>query len=127
MPNFIPDDYIDVQTRINRFWKENPDGAIRTLLVSSDTDFSACRYRAEVYKDKLSLAPDATGYAFEIAGGPGANRTSHEENCETSAIGRALANMGYATTGADRPSKQEMEKVVRSAEPRSGALGRAFA
>lgn len=110
---FNPDDYIDVQSRITRFWEEYPDGAIRTRMESNPTDFQAVRYRAEVYKKREHPAPDATGYAFEIAGGRGANSTSHEENCETSAIGRALANMGYATSAADRPSRQEMQKVER--------------
>jgi hypothetical protein len=35
------------------------------------------------------------------------------ENCETSAIGRALANAGYASKGK-RPSREEMSKVVAS-------------
>jgi hypothetical protein len=35
------------------------------------------------------------------------------ENCETSAIGRALANAGYASKGK-RPSKEEMVKVTRA-------------
>lgn len=112
MPGFFnPKDYVDVQERITRFWQEYPEGAIRTRLDSDPTDFSTCRYRAEIYKDRTAQFPDATGYAFEIAGGKGANSTSHEENCETSAIGRALANMGYATSGKDRPSRQEMEKA----------------
>ena len=113
MPRFNVDDYVDVQERIVRFWAENPDGRIATSLESSFDDFEKCRYKAEVYKSRESEKPDATGWAFEIAGGGGANLTSHEENCETSAIGRALANMGYATTGKQRPSRQEMQKVER--------------
>jgi len=116
MSYFNPDDYIDVQTRINRFWTEYPDGAIRTLHVGPVEDFTRTRYRAEVYKDKTNPNPDAVGYAFELAGQGMANKTSHEENCETSAIGRALANMGYATSGKDRPSREEMEKVQRHQE-----------
>jgi hypothetical protein len=112
MPQFDPNTYVDVQTRIGRFWAEHANGAIRTSLVSDPDDWERCRYRAEVYKDAASAYPDATGYAFEVAGGRGPNATSHEENCETSAIGRALANMGYATSGADRPSRQEMTKVA---------------
>lgn len=108
---FNLNDYIDVQTRINTFWKEYPGGAIRTSLASDPTDFTTCRYRAEVYKDASSERPDATGYAFEIAGTGMANKTSHEENGETSAIGRALANMGYATSAKDRPSREEMRKA----------------
>lgn len=111
MPNFNLADYVDVQTRITRFWEEYPDGAIRTALASDPGDFTTCRYRAEVYKHRDNPHPDATGYAFEIAGSGMANKTSHEENCETSALGRALANMGYATSGKDRPSRQEMSKA----------------
>jgi len=115
MPPFVVSDYIDVQERISRFWQEYPDGAIRTELASGPLDFTVCRYRAEVYKQATNEHPDATGYAFEhaVTEGRGPNTTSHEENCETSAIGRALANMGYARSRKDRPSKQEMEKVNR--------------
>ncbi len=110
---FDPNDYIDVQDRIVKFWVEYPDGAIRTKLESLPDDFDTCRYAARIFKHRDSLEPDATGWAFERAGGGGANSTSHEENCETSCVGRALANMGYATSRQDRPSRQEMEKVSR--------------
>lgn len=113
MPMFDTENYVDCQERINRFWTENPEGAIRTRLMSPMDDFTQCRFEAAIFKRRDSTAPDATGYAFELAGGGGANKTSHEENCETSAIGRALANMGYATKREDRPSKQEMDKANR--------------
>lgn len=114
MPKFDIDNYVDVQERINRFWEEHPDGAIRTNLMSPPDDFTQCRYKAEVFKDRDRTSPDAIGWAFELAGGNGANFSSHEENCETSAIGRALANMGYAKDRNDRPSAQEMGKVNRA-------------
>jgi hypothetical protein len=133
MPQFDPTKYVDVQERIVRFWSEHPDGALLTELMSPPDDFTTCRYKAIVFKHREDKTPSATGYAFEIAGGGGANRTSHEENCETSAIGRALANMGYATTRDNRPSRQEIEKVnraesapnapqVREVAPRGGEI-----
>lgn len=106
-------DYVTVQERINQFWKDHPDGAIRTDLVSDPADWQHCRYRAEVYRQHDRPRPDAVGYAFEIAGKGMANQTSHEENAETSAIGRALATMGYATSQKGRPSREEMQKVQR--------------
>lgn len=108
---FNLDDYIPVQERINQFWQDYPDGNIVTELMSLPDDFQQCRYKALVYKHRDYTRPDATGYAFETAGGNGPNSTSHEENCETSAIGRALANMGYATSHKDRPSREEMTKA----------------
>jgi len=56
----------------------------------------------------------ATGYAEEVRGAGNVNRTSHVENCETSAVGRALANAGYAGSDVNkRPSREEMSKVQR--------------
>lgn len=111
MPRFNLDNYVDVQARINGFWDDHPDGAIITKLMSPPDDFAQCRYEAQAFRHRDDARPSATGYAFELAGGSGANATSHEENCETSAIGRALANLGYAKTRDDRPSRQEMGKA----------------
>lgn len=116
MPAFDLQNYISVQERINAFWKDHPDGAIRTRLMSDPADFDRCRYEARVYTHRDHAEPDATGYAFELAGSGMANKTSHEENGETSCIGRALANLGYATTQETRPSREEMTKAVK-AEP----------
>lgn len=115
---FNPDDYVDVQERINRFWHENPNGAIWTELLSTADEFDRVVIRAMVFKERPAenrhtAMPDASGIAAEMKGGGGANSTSWHENGETSAIGRALANLGYATSRQDRPSRQEMQKVER--------------
>lgn len=116
---FDLDNYVSVQERIHLFWKDYPNGRIVTSLESPAENFKECRYRACVYKnpERDTFTPDATGYAFEVAGAGMANKTSHEENCETSAIGRALANLGYATSQKDRPSREEMAKVNRPPTP----------
>lgn len=110
---FDPNDYVDVQERITQFWNEYPDGAIRTDLASPASSFTEVVFRAEIYKHRDHANPDSVGYAAEKPGN-GANQTSWHENCETSAIGRALANMGAAKSRKDRPSKQEMQKVERA-------------
>jgi hypothetical protein len=73
----------------------------------------ATRYivKAYLFKDAGDSVAWATGYAEETVSQRGVNQTSALENCETSAIGRALANAGYAPKGK-RPSREEMTKVV---------------
>lgn len=119
MPRFNLDEYITVQDRITRFWQDYPAGRIITDLCSPEDNFQQVRYKASIYTDSDDMNPRATGYAFELAqtSGQGPNTTSHEENCETSAIGRALANLGYATSQKDRPSREEMRKVNAGPPP----------
>ena len=112
---FNLDDYDEVKVRIPKFLEDHPDGRIVTYLKSKQENFDKCRYRAELYRDAKDQAAGcalATGHATETAGEGGpTNEHAHEENCETSAIGRALANAGYS--GDKRPSREEMEKVER--------------
>ena len=70
--------------------------------------------KAGIYRETTDPRPWATGYAEEKESERGVNATSALENCETSAIGRALANAGYATKGK-RPSREEMTKVANGA------------
>jgi len=106
-------DYQPVEDRLNLFWKEHPDGQIHTKLV--DTSSTRFIVEASIYRTEADLRPWTTGLAEETVQGRGVNATSALENCETSAIGRALANAGYATKGK-RASREEMVKVAKGAE-----------
>ena len=110
---FNLDDYETVEERLVKYWKEHPDGQIHTKLV----DATATRFivEASVYRTEADLRPWTTGLAEETVQGRGVNATSALENCETSAIGRALANAGYATKGK-RASREEMGKVAKGVE-----------
>lgn len=100
------DDYEPVEDRLRKFWVDHPGGRIITALLSPGDRFDEFIVRAEAYRDDSGI-PDASGLAHEKVGQGNVNRDSALENCETSAIGRALANLGYAAKGK-RPSREEM-------------------
>ena len=103
-------DYETVESRLEKWWKDYPDGRVATKLEqASDTRYIVS---AELYKTEADAKPCATGLASESISDRGVNSTSALENCETSAIGRALANAGYAAKGK-RASREEMNKVVQ--------------
>lgn len=108
MPRFNLDDYEPVEKRIAKFWTEYPEGRIDTDLIAYGQQFIV---KAAVYRNATDPVPFATGYAEETVGSSNVNKSSALENGETSAIGRALANGGFATN--KRPSREEMEKAER--------------
>jgi hypothetical protein len=110
---FNLEDYETVEERLVKFWKDYPDGRIDTKLVEA----SASRFivQAYIFRTEADQRPWSSGLAEETIQGRGVNATSALENCETSAIGRALASAGYATKGK-RPSREEMAKVAKSEE-----------
>ena len=119
MVRFSLDDYETVESRIKRFYEDHPDGRI---ITENET---IPEYRAEKIWVVKSLVfftgedvergcPKATGLAYEVDSASGPQQSSALEVCETSSIGRALANAGYS--GNKRASREEMEKVQRFEE-----------
>lgn len=109
-------DYETVEARIRKFYEFWPDGRIVTELVETYQEEKprTWTFKASVYLtagDQANKLIKATGYASETDGTGGANNGSAGENAETSAIGRALANMGLS--GNKRASREEMDKVAR--------------
>ena len=106
-------DYETVETRLEKWHDKFPDSRVETELIeASNTRFVVF---AKLFKTEADPKPCATGLAFETITEKGVNSTSALENCETSAIGRALANAGFAAKGK-RASREEMAKV-NNAEP----------
>ena len=103
--------YETVEDRIDSFYTDNQDGRILTEIHTLSAD--KVIFKALVYVGEILVS---TGFAYEKEGSTPVNKTSHIENAETSAIGRALANYNYAKKGA-RPSREEMQKVVRMQTP----------
>jgi hypothetical protein len=120
---FNLDDYETVESRIKRFYELYEDGRIVTewennnrFEVEAETKTpKTWVIRASIFLtagDQANHLPKATGFAFEVDGTGGANNTSALENAETSAIGRALANMNLS--GNKRASREEMQKVAKA-------------
>jgi len=113
MAKYNKDNYEMVEDRLKKFWKDNSDGRISTEILHITQDGTCVTIKAEVFKQEEDARPVATGIAQETKGQGGfANADAWMENCETSAIGRALANWKYQGSNKARPSKEEMSKVV---------------
>ncbi len=104
-------DYALVADRIALFYAHYPNGQIHTEIISRDR--SETVVRASVYRSDEDFRPSATGLAAEREGDGEINTVACLENTETSAIGRALANLGFLASRL-RPSSEEMQKAARA-------------
>lgn len=105
--------YVEVNERIKAFWQLCPNGRIYTQIVTIDNGI--CVIKAEVYENMQEDYPRATGIAYEKEGSTFINKTSYIENCETSAVGRALGNAGI---GIDTSvaSAEEVQNAIKQQE-----------
>jgi len=106
--------YEPVAERLDRWLKASEQFAPRVFTnMESIPGADICVIKAELWLGDTRVAP---GYSEETRGANRINQINQVEVCETSAIGRALANAGYAGSDASkRPSREEMAKVNRGA------------
>ncbi len=107
---FDPSRYATVAERIALFYGSHPNGRIQTELVNRDA--ASVTFKALVFRGESDTVPSATGWATEREGDGEINTVACLENTETSAIGRALANLGFQAA-KERPSVEEMKKAAR--------------
>lgn len=89
-------DYVMVNERLKAFRAEHKDWSlISDLLQVTDEN---CVVKATILDEHGRII--ATGLAQEDRSSTKVNQTSYVENCETSAWGRALANLGYGIDAA---------------------------
>lgn len=86
-------DYVLINERVKYFNETYKTGQIITTLLSNQNGI--CVFKAEVIIDGVVKS---TGHAYENETNGFINKTSYIENCETSAVGRAL---GFAGIGID--------------------------
>jgi len=107
------ENYEPVSVRLHRLLTtlraEGKDPRVITVMLS-EPGADVCVFRAELWLGDVLVA---TGHAEEVRGQGNVNRTSHVENCETSACGRMEQNYSPNPDPAKRPSREEMGKVQR--------------
>lgn len=121
MAQFNLNDYETVEQRLRRAHETWDDLRVVTINQTTPHDRESHTWvvEARIYLgagDQANDLPKATGWAFEIDGVGMAQKTAALETAETSAIGRALANMNLS--GNKRASREEMEKAQRGQGPR---------
>jgi len=104
-------DYETVAHRLARFRKDHPTGWIECSIIQDDSKVIVMRASIGFEDDVLI----ATGHAEEVRGSSNINKTSALENCETSAIGRALAAAGYESGGSIASADEVQIAVARQA------------
>lgn len=107
MAGYNVDDYVQVNERIEKFYEKYPEGSIQTELIHNEN--GQVIFKAFAYRDREDSKP-AIGHAMEKEGSSYINKTSHVENCETSAVGRALAMLGFEIKKSIA-SKEEVENA----------------
>jgi hypothetical protein len=106
--------YVTVPERVNQLREAFPiDSGLGILTELLEVDASRVLFKAEVIDAEGKTI--GTGHAMEEFGSTQINQTSAVENCETSAIGRALAACGFA--GTEYASANEVENAIAQRSP----------
>lgn len=106
-------DYVEVNTRV-QFFRENKDYE-GWSLITEIVELSEKRVILKAVIKNKEGTVIATGLAYEDASASYINKTSYIENCETSAWGRALGNLGIGIT-TSIASKEEVESAIYQQE-----------
>ena len=127
-------EYMEVNQRIKAFRSVCPGGAILTEMLSCEN--GVCIFKATVMDEEMRVL--GTGTAYEKEGSTFINKTSYIENCETSAVGRALGMCGFgidtsiasaeevqnAIQNQGEQPKQEVKQEVKQKTPRQKLIAR---
>lgn len=112
MINLKGKDYAMVPERVTAFRKLYPEGFITTEIISNDGTTVLMQAKVGYYRDDGTEVVLGTGFAQEVRGKGMVNSTSHIENCESSACGRALGFLGLGLNGGGICSAEELANAV---------------
>ena len=107
--------YAMVPERVTAFRKLFPEGFINTEIVSHDGNTVLMQAKVGYYENGCPVIL-GTGFAQEVKGRGMVNGTSYIENCETSAVGRALGMIGLGLNGGGICSAEELVNAVKAQE-----------
>lgn len=105
--------YVMVNERINFFRENFPNWTMESEILK--VDGAVCIIKATIKDEKGVVV--ATGHAFEKADSSFINKTSYIENCETSAWGRALANLGIGIDASIASAEEVGNAVLNQKQP----------
>lgn len=108
-------DYAEVNQRIKAFRMVYPTGFIMTEMTSNENGVCVFEASVGIYDDEYQPVILGTGTAYEKENSTFINKTSYIENCETSAVGRALGMCGF---GIDTSvaSAEEVQNAIANQE-----------
>ena len=113
-------EYAAVNGRINAFRRLYPQGFISTEIVSLDNGVVVMKATCGYYENGQAVVL-GTGLAYEREGSSNINKTSYIENCETSAVGRALGMAGIGVTSAVASSEEVQNAILQQEEMQQDA------
>lgn len=112
--DFKGKNYVMVNSRVTAFRKLFPEGFINTNIISLEN--GTVVMQAEVgYYDEGNKKILGTGLAYERESTSYINKTSFIENCETSAVGRALGFLALGN-GDSICSAEELVNAIKTQE-----------
>lgn len=118
-------DYVEVNERVKAFRRLFPEGIIDTQLISNEN--GVCVFKAQVgFYTEEGVYWLATGHAQEKENSSFINKTSYIENCETSAVGRALGNAGIGIDTSIASAEEVSNAILNQGEKISPVIEKAL-
>ena len=112
-------DYAEVPQRVKAFRMVYPNGKIETEILSNDKGVVVMKATVSDGEGKTL----STGFAYEKEGSTVINKTSYIENCETSAVGRALGFCGFGIDNSIASAEEVKNAQANQKPEKKGNFG----
>lgn len=109
-------EYAEVNQRVKAFRMVYPEGYIMTELVSNENGVCVMRASVGRYEENGGCLTLGTGTAYEKEGSSFINSASYIENCETSAVGRALGMAGFGIDTSVASAEEVQNAMLNQGE-----------